>query len=122
MEWDGQSPTEGEGLFPDHRDSKRTGDKRTEMVAGGRVRGPKFKIHGHQTRWGNKQAQRECGQGGWDQPQDPESSAFPQGTTNWLTSGKEESTKMTWYALSLKHLKNKTLYNGQFEISTKKTE
>lgn len=95
MEWDGQSPTEGEGLFPDHRNSKRTGDKRTGMVAGDRVRGPKFKFHGHQTQRGNKQAQRDRGQGSLDQPQYPESPAFPQGTTNWLASGKEESTKMT---------------------------
>lgn len=40
--WDDQSPTEGEGLFPDHRDSKRTG-----VVAGASVREPKFNIQGH---------------------------------------------------------------------------
>lgn len=44
----GQSPTEGEGLLPDHRDSKGQG---TKDRGGGSasMRKPKFKIHGHQT-------------------------------------------------------------------------
>lgn len=35
------------GLFPDHRDSKMTGDKRTGVVAGSSMKKSKCKIHGH---------------------------------------------------------------------------
>lgn len=94
MEWDGQSLPEGAGLFPDHRDSKRTGDKRTGEGAGASVRKPKFKTHGHQT-------QQKV-----SKPREARARAAgtnPEHNTR-AGSAKEESTNITWSALFKKRL------------------
>lgn len=102
MEWDGQSPTEGEGLFLDRRDSIRTGNKRTGEVAGDSARKPKFKIHGHQTQ--QKISAEVTTPGRLGPTQSPASWPLPPSTTNRPDSGKEKSTTITLYALFLKNV------------------
>lgn len=82
MEWDGQSLPEGAGLFPDHRDSRRTGDKRTGEVADASVRKPKFKTHGHQTRQKVSRPREATARAAGTNPEDDTQARFREGGVN----------------------------------------
>lgn len=104
VEWDGQSPIEGEGLFLDQRDSKRTGTKKQGwwQVPVGESQSSRFTAT---SKAESKQTGESTARAGWDQPQCPESLHLPQETRrlwkeNSLDSWKEESTKNTWSTLS----------------------
>ena len=83
VEWDGQSPIEGEGLFPGQRGSKRTGKKKKKKKnrGGSRCQWEKARVQDSWPPARQKVSKQETrARAGSDQPQCPESLHFPQET------------------------------------------